>query len=451
MTKRHRGRATLVAALLLTTAAARAQAPDPHAGHAPSAAPPAPPTSAPRRLFESDMAVMTGMTPRDPMAGMDHGGWQWMGMAVVRLGMNDQGGPSGEESFESTNWLMAMAHRGLGGGRLTLMAMTSLEPATIPDAGSPELFQVGETYQGRLLVDRQHPHDLFMNLTATYRRPLGARAAWWAQAGIVGEPALGPTAFMHRASSGENPTAPLSHHWQDSTHITNSVLTVGAGWDRFALDVSGFHGQEPDEDRWDIDGGAPDSISARLRVDLPDGWSAQVSHGFLNEPEALEPGDTRRTTASLHYGARGDRAFAASFIWGRNREPHGTTDAYLLEAAHQLTPTDQIYGRAEQVKREPALLLSKGFSPELFGHTHATGPVEERQEVDVQALTLGYFKQVAVFRSVSAGLGADLTLYRYPDFLKPTYGDTPGSVHVFLRLRWLHGHGAEGHAAHAGH
>jgi hypothetical protein len=177
-------------------------------------------------------------------------------------------------------------------------------------------------------------------------------------------------------------------------------------------------------------------------VDLPDGWSAQVSHGFLNEPETLEPGDLRRTTASLHYGARGDRPFAGSFIWGRNREPHGTTDAYLLEAAHQLTASDQIYGRAEQVKREPALLLSKGFEPELFGHAHATGPVEERQEVDIQALTLGYFKRVARFRAVSAGLGADLTLYRFPDFLKPTYGDTPGSVHVFLRLRWLRGHGA---------
>jgi hypothetical protein len=427
------------------------RAQDPHAGHGAPSTPtvnePPPPA---RNLLESDMTRMAGMTADDPMAGADTGGWQWMGLAVVRLGMNDQGGPSGEESFESSNWFMAMPHRGLAGGRLTLMAMLSLEPATIPDAGSPEIFQVGETYQGRLLVDRQHPHDLFMNLSATYRRPLGARSAWWAQAAIVGEPALGPTAFMHRASAGENPTAPLGHHWQDSTHITNSVLTAGAGWRRFALDVSAFHGREPDEDRWDIDGGAPDSASARLRVDLPQGWSAQISHGFLNEPEALEPGDLRRTTASLHYGARGDRPFAASFIWGRNRESHGTTDAYLLEAAHQLTPSDQLYGRAEQVQREPALLLSKGFQPELFGHAHATGPVEERQEVDIQALTLGYFKQVAVFRELAAGLGADLTLYRFPDFLRPTYGDTPGSVHVFVRLRWVHGHGAHA-GGHGGH
>ena len=434
-----------LAALGLPTAA---QTADPHAGHrqhqgaAEDTAPPA------RSLFESDMVTMAGMTPRDPMAGHDQPGWQWMGMAIGRLGMNDQGGPSGEESFESSNWFMGMGHRNLGRGRLTLMTMGSLEPATVPAAGSPQIFQVGETFQGRLLVDRQHPHDLFMNVSATYRHPLGADAAWWAQAALLGEPALGPTAFMHRASTGENPTAPLSHHWHDSTHITNSVLTAGAGWKWLAVEASAFHGREPDEQRWDVDGGRPDSASARLRLELPDGWSAQISHAFLKNPEALEPGDLRRTTASLHYGAGGEGPFAASFVWGRNRESHGTTDAYLLEGAYQLTASDQLYGRAEQVKREPALLLSKGFQPELFGHTHATGPVEERQEVDIQALTLGYVKGLGAFRSVSAGLGADLTLYRFPDFLRPTYGDTPGSVHVFLRLRWVAGHGRAGHAAH---
>jgi hypothetical protein len=393
------------------------------------------------------MGRMAGMVARDPMGGLPGPDWSWMGIVVGRLGMNDQGGPSGEESFESSNWAMGMGHRGLLGGRLNVMAMISAEPATLPAAGSPLLFQVGETYEGRLLVDRQHPHDLFMNISATYRRALGAAAAWWAQAAPVGEPALGPTAFMHRASAGENPTAPLGHHWHDSSHITSNVLTLGGGWRFLALDVSAFHGEEPDENRWDLDWGPLDSASVRLRVDFPDRWSGQISHGFLNEPEALEVGDLRRTTASLHYDARGEGPFAASFVWGRNREQHGTTDAYLLEAACQLTSSDQLYGRAEQVEREPALLLSKGFHPELFGHTHATGPVEERQQVDIQALTLGYFKQVAARGALSAGLGADLTLYRFPDFLKPTYGDTPGSVHVFARVRWTPG----GHGAHAGH
>ena len=372
--------------------------------------------------------------------------WSWMLMAVGRLGLNDQGGPSGEESVESTNSAMAMGHRDLGRGRLTLMAMGSLEPASVPEAGSPHLFQVGETYQGRLIVDRQHAHDLFMNLSATYRRPLGPRSAVWIQAAPIGEPALGPTAFMHRASSGENPSSPLGHHWYDSTHITNTVVTLGGGWRWLSLEGSVFHGQEPDEGRWDIDGGRPDSASARLKLSLPDGWSGQVSHGFLKDPEALEPGDLRRTTASLHYGAEGDRPFAASLVWGRNREGHGNTDAYLLEAAHQITPTDQFYARAEQVEREPALLLSKGFHTELFGHTHGEPgtTADERQEVNIQSFTLGYLKDVPLLGALRTGLGADLTLYRFPAFLAGTYGDSPVSAHLFLRVRWAKGHGGGG-------
>jgi hypothetical protein len=451
-----------VAGLCLSMCAGTAVAQTGHEHHAP--APPSPsPSPAPSpdaspaghhaaaatdppMLFDSDMARMAGMTPQPGHASFASG-WQWMFLALGRLTFNDQAGPSGEEALESQNWGMAMAQRSLGRGQLTLMAMGSLEPATVPAAGSPQLFQVGETYEGRLIVDRQHPHDLFMNLSATYRRPLGARGALWVQAAPVGEPALGPTAFMHRASAGENPSSTLGHHWQDSTHITYNVLTAGVGWRWLSVEGSTFHGREPDEQRWDIDGGKPDSVSGRLRLDLPDGWSAQVSHGYLEEPEALEPGDLRRTTASLHYGARGDRPLAASFGWGRNREQHGVTDAYLLEMAWQMTARDQFYARAEQVHREPALLLSKGFDIDRFGHAHGpTDATGERQEVGVQALTLGYARGLRLWSTLHAALGADLTVYRFPVFLQSTYGDAPVSAHAFLRLRWTRGeHGASGH------
>ena len=173
---------------------------------------------------------MAGMTPRDPMAGMAMPSWHWMTMGVARLSYNHQGGLSGDEKVESSNWFMGMGQRDLFGGRLTLMTMISLEPATLHAGGSPELFQMGETFEGRPLVDHQHPHDFFMNVSATWRRPLGARGATWVQAALRGEPALGPTTFMHRASAGENPTAVLGHHFQDSTHITDIVVTAGAGW-----------------------------------------------------------------------------------------------------------------------------------------------------------------------------------------------------------------------------
>lgn len=429
---------------------AAAQPADPHAAHPPAAMPAAPgqhadhamgPAAASpaesRNLFESDMSRMAGMGPRDPMQGMDRPGWTWMTMATARLLYNDQGGPSGDSTVESSNWTMVMAQRRLGSGLLTLMSMNSLEPATVGGSGSPQLFQTGEAFEGRPLVDRQHPHDFFMNLAATYRRPIREHGAAWVQFAAVGEPALGPTAFMHRASAGENPTSPLSHHWQDSSHITSTVLTAGGAWKRVVLEVSAFHGKEPDEARWDITLGALDSASARLKLSLANGWSAQVSYGFFNEAERLEPGDLRRTTASLHYGAEGDRPLAASLVWGRNREEHGVSDSLLFEGAYQLGRRDHLYARLESVEKDLDLLETKT----LEEHHE-----EEDDSAWIRAATVGYVRDFAIFEKLRAGLGADVTVYRFPSHLHEAYGEDPLSFHVFLRVRWNQGHGS-GHAA----
>jgi hypothetical protein len=403
--------------------------------------PPAAPADPGRSLFQSDMTLMAGMSPRDPMAGMAMPGWTGMTMGIVRLQFNDQGGPSGDEAVESTNWLMLMGQRDLLGGRLTLMGMTSLEPATLSGAGTPQLFQVGETFEGRPIVDRQHAHDLFMNLSATYRHPLGAEGAWWMQAALRGEPALGPTAFMHRASAGENPAAVLSHHFQDSTHITDDVLTLGAGWRWLSAEISAFHGEEPDEGRWDLDPGPLDSWSARVKL-AQGRWSGHVSYGFLSDPEALEEGDVERTTASVHYNERGLGPLALSLVWGRNREDHGTFDGVLLEGAWQATPRDHLYARAEQADRDPHLLESKGLDE------HEEEAAEAEDPVAVRAFTVGYLRDLVVLRDVPAfarvhlGVGADLTLYDVPTGLRQVYGSSPLSVHAFLRLRWGVPHGA---------
>ena len=243
--------------------------------------------AASRNLFQSDMSLMTGMIPTD--RGMHMPGWHVMDLGVATASFNRQGGPSGGIEFESSNWNMLHVQKTLGPGRLSLMMMNSLEPATFPKAGSRELFQTGESYRSKPLVDRQHPHDFFMNLSATYRLDLSADAGAWLQLAPVGEPALGPTAFMHRASAGENRTAPIGHHWEDSTHIAYNVVTLGAGWKWIGLEASVFHGQEPDEHRWNIDGGKIDSASVRARFFLGQGWSGQVSYGFLKDPESLEP------------------------------------------------------------------------------------------------------------------------------------------------------------------
>jgi hypothetical protein len=400
------------------------------------------------------MTLMSGMTAEDPMAGMPLPRWQWMTMGMARLAYNRQGGPSGKEQVESTNWTMLMGQRDVGRGRLTLMAMNSLEAATLPGAGSAQLFQTGETFEGRPLVDHQHPHDFFMNLSATYRLPVGGHGAAWVQAALRGEPALGPTTFMHRASAGENPTAILSHHFQDSTHITDSVVTAGFGWRRLTLEGSLFHGQEPDEGRWNLDPGALDSWSARLKVRLGAGWSGQVSHGVLNEPEALNPGDVKRTTASLHHGERGQGPFAATLSWGRNQETHGTFDGFLVEGAWQATAVDHFYVRGEQADRDLDLLVFKGGQPvtrvTLLGDDEGLD-----RRIAIRALTVGYLRDLHRFPApswlgpVHVGIGADLTVYQFETLLEATYG-TPASVHAFLRVRWGVPHGAHG-AGHGGH
>jgi hypothetical protein len=437
--------AVLALGVLLAGAPARAQHVHPAPAPADPASPPPPPAPAEKpTLFQSDMSAMTGMAAGPSPQGT---GWTGMTMGLVRLQWNDQGGPSGDEAVESSNWSMLMAQHPLASGTLTLMMMNSLEPATFGGGGMPQIFQTGEVYQGRPLVDRQHPHDLFMNLSATWRRPIGAGAAW-IQLAPVGEPALGPTAFMHRASAGENLAAPLGHHWHDSSHITNTVITAGGAWRRAVLEASAFHGKEPDEGRWDIDVGPLDSYSARLKVQFNTAWSGQVSHAFLHDPETLSPGDARRTTASLHYGAAGDRAVAGSLIWGQNREVHGVSNAVLGEGAWQITARDQVYGRAEWVEKDEELLINKGVSErEQHGHSHGFTAVV-RPSVPVGALTVGYLRSRDLRWTLNAGLGADVTLYQFGASLREAYGDMPVSTHVFLRVRWGRPHTTAHHHHH---
>ena len=407
----------IVAAVVCVALPCRAQH-EGHEHHHPAPEQPA--------LFQSEMGLMAGMTPRDPMASMEMPGWSFMVMGVARLIYNDQGGPSGATVGESSNWNMIMGHHDLGPVRLTLMMMNSLEPATLHDDGSPQLFQTGESFEGRPNVDRQHAHDFFMNLSATWRVPFGENAGFWTQLAPVGEPALGPTAFMHRASSGENPAAPLTHHWQDSTHITDNVITVGGGIGSFALEASAFHGEEPDDHRWGIDGGDIDSWSARLTFRSKGPWSAQVSYGDIEDPEALEPGNLERTTASLHYGARGDRPLALSVVWGHNEEEHGSSDGLLVEGAWAITKLDQVFARAESVEKNEELLLTKQLG-------------EDEETATIRALTVGYLRDFPLWRAIATGVGADVTLYDYPGSLEPAYGQTPVSAHAFVRLRWTTG------------
>jgi hypothetical protein len=220
-----------------------------------------------------------------------NGEWMFMLHGDAKLGVNSQGGPRGVTKFESQNWLMPMAFRRVGRGTLQLRGMFGAEPLTSSGAGSPQLFQAGETYKGRTLVDFQHPHDLFMELSATYTLPLGERGTWFAYAGFPGEPALGPVAFMHRASASENPSAPLAHHLQDSTHISYGVVTSGFTYRWLKLEGSLFNGREPDERRYNLEFNPWNSRSFRVTVaPFPETYQAFRSDGL---ELALVPRDRR--------------------------------------------------------------------------------------------------------------------------------------------------------------
>ena len=395
--------------------------------------------------FRSMTAIGSGtsLTPASSPGYMWH--WMkddWMIMAHGNLvaGLNHQGGPRGINKAESENWFMLMAERDAGPGRLMLRGMFSAEPWTTPRRGFPELFQTGETFKGRPIIDAQHPHDLFMELAAAYNIKLSEHVALNLYGGPVGEPALGPVAFMHRMSAAENPAAPLGHHWQDSTHISHGVVTAGVTAWRFRIESSLFHGAEPDENRKDIEMGKLDSWSGRIWFTPSEDWALQFSYGHLVHPEAIESGNLKRMTASVAYNrAWKDGNWANSLIWGRNHELHGNSNAYLLESTVNFLDKNYLYTRMELVDKQ-GLLEENIFGRAGLDEFHPIGVGFELgnrfdQFFRVGAFTFGGVRDIVTESKLRVGIGADVTFYHVPDGLKAIYGSSPTSFHVFLRIR----------------
>lgn len=326
------------------------------------------------------------------------------------------------QRVESQNWVMGAVEHPLAGGRFLAHTMFSFEPFTIQPLGSPQVFQTGETYQGAPLIDYQHPHDLFMAVGGSWTRTL-SRTRVFVDGGLVGAPALGPTAYMHRASAAENPTAPLSHHQTDATHITHGVVTGGVSLGPTTLEGSWFHGAEPDENRKDIELGPLDSYAGRLSW-RREGWEAQFSAAHLEKPEYVEPFfDVTRLTASIGYTSADGRV-AALALWGQNREIHGILDAYLVEGTLRPAPRHAWYMRAELATKD--ILSPGGRHPPGFVHFH---PLSR-----VGAFTGGYVFDLVSSRAGNVGIGGDATVYYVPPNLRANYG-SPASFHVFLRYR----------------
>jgi hypothetical protein len=372
----------------------------------------------------------------------------------LRIGFNRQYGDVGVGKLESQNWLMVMAEREAGPGRLALRGMLSAEPLTAPHGGFPQLFQTGETYRGKPIYNAQHPHDLFMELAAMYTLPLGERSALQFYGGPVGEPALGPPAFMHRPSASENPAPPLGHHGQDSTHITHGVVTVGLQARELKIEASAFHGREPDERRAGIELGALDSWSARLWYTPSRDWSMQVSGGRVNNPEFGTDTDVTHVTASIHHNVEwGAGNVASAVVWGRTSDDLGDFNSYLAESTMRFAERNYVYGRAELVDKygllpqryAPSVIEFKTRPPSLARHIPIPDdggpappgfiPIPTRSNFRIGAFTAGYVRDVYDDGRVVVGLGADVTVHTRPGILDSRYGEHPVGTHVFIRIR----------------
>jgi hypothetical protein len=368
-------------------------------------------------------------TPSEMLMTMK-GNWHLMLHGEAFLNELQQSGPRGADKFFSTNWFMGMAQRRVGHGTFTLRAMLSLEPATVSERRYPLLFQQGETAFGRPIVDGQHPHDLFMELAALYDYKIGDRALLSFYAAPMGDPAIGPTAYPHRASAGEDPVATLGHHLEDSTHIAADVVTAGFTYRNVRLEASGFHGREPDESRWNLDSGGLDSWSSRLTVNPGPNWSAQYSISQLHSPEALNPSeDVQRMTASVMYNRPlSSGNWTTTLLWGRNRSlgEHTIGNGYLLESTLHFYSRNSVWTRVENVDRTNELLLNGGQPPPGF---------EERPLARVQAYTAGYDREIGHIPHLSTALGGQVTWYGVPEILKSTYAPHPIGVMLFLRVR----------------
>ena len=377
------------------------------------------------RLVVSFLILLATVTPAraqdSPHQHPSSDAWQWGIEGNAFVGYNYQLRKFTDfDEFESQNWLMTSLSKVFSGGSsVHVIGMFSFEPFTLQDLGSPQVFQTGETFNNAPLIDYQHPHDLIMNLGAEYSHGFGATTVTVAGY-AVGPAPLGPPVFMHRPSASENPQSPLSHHYQDSTHVTPGVMSIGVERAGFGIEAGAFHGQEPDEDRLDLDTAALDSYS--VRASWADGpWQFQVSGGHLKTPERKSPYDENRLTASAAY-FKGDENRSTAWLaaFGQNREVFGNLESYLFEAQKR-AGRDAFYMRAETVAKD---ILDAGFHPIGVAHTH--------RQSQVSALTLGYLRDFVNRSFGRFGIGGDVTGYLVPDNLEESYG-SPWSFHVFLR------------------
>ena len=353
---------------------------------------------------------------------MQHaGGWMLMEHAMLNGIYDSQSGPRGGDKDFVAGMVMLMAQRPLDeGDTLQLRAMLSPDPVMGP-SGYPLLLASGETADGKTaLIDRQHPHNLVMELSSSLSHAFGVHDSLFVYAGLPGEPALGPPAFMHRQSAMDDPAAPIAHHWLDSTHIANGVVTVGWIHRDWKLEVSSFNGREPNQDRYEIGPPQLGSPSARLSYNPDPHWSLQASWGHLRSPEQLDPAanEDRWTASAIYTVPLGkDGWWSSTFAYGSKRlsVTGQTLDGWVAETSVKPNDPWTVFARAEGVR-----------NPELS----PTGAAEAVGEVSIGAI-----HDWRISRHIKVGLGALHAFDMVPAALLAAYGENPSGTMAFVRLK----------------
>ena len=350
------------------------------------------------------------------------GGWRVMQDGVVYALFNNQGGPQGDREFVLPNWWMGTATTDRGRHRVGFNGMLSLDALTVGKSGYSELFQAGEVLDGKPLVDRQHPHDFLMQLSASWRLSMGQTRALTVAGGPAGEPTLGPVAFMHRQSAAGLPFAPLGHHTFDATHVSFGVVTASVELGRITVEGSAFNGREPDDDRWDLDLGRMDSLAGRVWFRPAERWEFQASTGRLRDAESAEAGDVQRTSVSLAWIRNGQGGFdALTTGWGMNEahgeRRHGTFGEFTIERGRDFASARVDVQQLELEKWLPA---------------NATDP---HPRGTVVAFTVGGGRRVVERRGFEGVLAFQLTVNKSPEALRDTHGAAPVAGQIYFRLR----------------
>lgn len=422
----------LVAVLLAFPSVASAQTPHQHHGTEQSS------------LFATRESSGTAWQPDETLVFGVHrtwGRWEAMfhgnlfGQFIYEPGNIHRTGGFSTHQFESSNWGMAMARRRLGAGTFGLRTMLSLEPWTLPGCGSLNLLATGEICDGDTIHDRQHPHDLFMELAAEYDRPLTSSVRLKLYGGLAGEPALGPPGFPHRLSAMDNPIAPIGHHWMDASHITFGVITAGVYDKRWKGEMSVFNAREPDDRRANLDLGPLDSVSGRVSFSPTSRLTFQASAAHLAEAEPelanIPRLDLNRFTSSAMYQRRlGSTGFWATTVAvglnsGTEVIPTGpftaTTGAFLIESNAMLNARHTVFGRIEIVDKPAHDLHAHEYGSDIF---------------TVGKLQAGYVRRLRPWKGMSAGVGGTVTAAVVPEALASRYeGRIAPGFGVFFNLR----------------